>query len=208
MSSRFSIPHPVLLGSTARRHTLQLARALSSPPTNSARSKLLQVTSTAEPVQFEAAEPLEDPALPPWLCTQAPRLCPSHGPGATPHPCTLSARAGWRPPRRVSPVTDTLWPPHGASHAPRPLVSVIPHPRPNACHHANLLERFTFVFQCRHGKKPLGRTLPLWHSLCSALWANAANLRDLPASGKRGRGVHRNRTKKLSLRRTDACIAL
>ena len=189
-------PHPVLLGSTARLPTLQLARALSSPTDNSARSKLLQATSTAEPVQFEAAEPLEETALPTLLCAKAPRLCTSHGPGATHHTCTLYARAGWRLPRGVSPVTDTPRPHRGASHAPRPMVSVIHHPSPNACHHSNLLERFTFAFQCRQGKKHLVLTSQLWHSLCSSLWAKAANLRGLPASGKRGRGAYRNRTKK------------
>jgi len=45
-SCRFPIPHPVLLGSTASVHALQLSLAMSSPTDNIARSKLPQTTSS------------------------------------------------------------------------------------------------------------------------------------------------------------------
>ena len=132
------IPHPVLLDSTASLHALQRARAMSSPTDIIAYRKLLQATAAAEPVKFEAEEPLEEPAIPSLLCSKAPRLFISHVPGAAHHACTLQASAGCRPPRRVSPVTDTTRQQRGAYHVPRHTVSVMHHPCPNACYHSKL----------------------------------------------------------------------
>jgi hypothetical protein len=65
----------------------------------------------------------------------------------------LPASAGGRPPRLVSPETDTTRQHRGAYHAPRPTLSVMHHPCLNACHHSKLFERFTVAFQGRPGKK-------------------------------------------------------
>jgi hypothetical protein len=63
------IPHPVGLDSIARLPALQRARALSSPTDIIAYQKRLQATAAGEPVPCEAEEPLEEPAIPSWLCS-------------------------------------------------------------------------------------------------------------------------------------------